>query len=126
MLPGFVVAEVEAFLRCGILAHGFVLAKCRDCGWSRAVAFSCARRGFCPSCLGRRMRDFAAGLADRVIPRVPVRQWVRSVPHALRSKLAYDPELTTMVLRQLIAAVTGWLRASARRKGSEARPRLVP
>jgi hypothetical protein len=43
-LPAFVVAEVEAFLRCGILAHGMILAKCRDCGWSRAVAFSCQRR----------------------------------------------------------------------------------
>src|SRR4051812_17057587 len=26
-LPGFVVAEVEAFLRCGILGHGFVLGE---------------------------------------------------------------------------------------------------
>jgi hypothetical protein len=31
-LPAFVVAEVEAYLRCGILAHGLVLAKCSDCG----------------------------------------------------------------------------------------------
>ena len=28
----------------GILAHGFVLARCRDCGWCRPVAFSCRRR----------------------------------------------------------------------------------
>jgi hypothetical protein len=80
VLPAFVVAEVEAFLRCGILAHGLVLAKCRDCGWSRAVAFSCQRRGFCPSCIGRRMCDFAARLVTSVFPRVPVRQWVLTVP----------------------------------------------
>jgi hypothetical protein len=116
-LPAFVVAEVEAFLRCGILAHGFLLARCPDCGWSRAVAFSCQRRGFCPSCIGRRMCDFAAALADRVIRRVPVRQWVLTVPHGLRGRLAYDPTLTTQVLRQLIAAVSGWLRARARRLG---------
>ena len=36
-LPAFVVSEVEAFLKCGILAHGLVLVKCADCGWSRAV-----------------------------------------------------------------------------------------
>jgi hypothetical protein len=30
-LPAFVVSEVEAFLKCGILAQGLVLAKCRDC-----------------------------------------------------------------------------------------------
>jgi hypothetical protein len=40
-LPAFVVSEMEAFLKCGVLAHGLVLVKCRDCGWSRAVAFSC-------------------------------------------------------------------------------------
>lgn len=72
VLPCFVTAEVEAFLRCGILAHGFVLAKYRDCGWARAVAFSCRRRGFCANCIGRKMSDFAAHLVDRVIPRVPV------------------------------------------------------
>ena len=31
-MRGFDVAEVEAYLRCGILAHGLVLAKCSDCG----------------------------------------------------------------------------------------------
>lgn len=115
LVPAFVVSEVEAFLRCGILAHGFVLAKCRECGWSRAVAFSCQRRG--PSCIGRRMCDFAAALADRVIPRAPVRQWVLTVPHGLRGRMAYDPALTTEVLRQLISAVSAWLRARARRLG---------
>jgi len=40
-LPAFVVAEVEAFLRSGILAHGLILAKCSHCGWCRPVAFSC-------------------------------------------------------------------------------------
>ena len=79
-LPAFVVSEVEAFLRCGILAHGFVLARCNDCGWCRPVAFSCRRRGFCPSCIGRRMSDFAAHLVDRVLPRCPVRQWVLTSP----------------------------------------------
>jgi Putative transposase/Transposase zinc-binding domain len=117
-LPAFVVAEVEAFLRCGILAHGFVLARCGDCGWSRPVAFSCQRRGFCPSCIGRRMADFAAHLVDRVAPTsVPLRQWVLTVPHRLRARMMYDPALTTLVLRELIAAVSSWLRRRARRLG---------
>ncbi len=51
------------------------------------------------------MCDFAAQLVVRVMPHVPVRQWVLTVPHGLRAKLAYDPGLTTMVLRQFIAAV---------------------
>jgi len=99
------------------LAHGFVLARCGDCGWCRAVAFSCQRRGFCPSCIGRRMADFAARLVDRVVPVVPLRQWVLTVPHALRARMMFDPGLTTVVLRQHIAAVSSWLRRRARRLG---------
>jgi hypothetical protein len=116
-LPAFVVSEIEAFLKCGILAHGLVLVKCADCGWSRAVGFSCQRRGFCPSCIGRRMCDFAARLRDRVMPSVPIRQWVLTVPYELRAKLAFDPSLTTLVLRELMAAVSSWLRRRARGLG---------
>ena len=61
--------------------------------------------------------QFSARLMDRVIPRVPVRQWVLTVPHDLRAKFAYDPTLTTVVLRELIAAVSSWLRGRARRLG---------
>jgi hypothetical protein len=52
-LPAFVRDELRAYLRCGILAHGFLRVRCTDCGHSRVVAFSCKRRGFCPSCLGK-------------------------------------------------------------------------
>lgn len=43
-----------------------------------AVAFSCKRTGFCPSCT-RRMSDSAAHLVDEVLPDVPIRQWVCAV-----------------------------------------------
>ncbi len=56
-LPRFVTAEFEEYLRCGLLEHGCLRLACRDCGYSELVAFSCKRRGFCPSCLGRRMKD---------------------------------------------------------------------
>jgi len=48
------------------------------------VAFSCKGRGFCPSCGTRRMVDTAAWLVDRVIPDVPVWQWVLSLPYRVR------------------------------------------
>ena len=54
-VPRFVEREFRGFLRCGILAHGFVRVHCDDCGQDRVVAFSCKGRGFCPSCGGRRM-----------------------------------------------------------------------
>jgi hypothetical protein len=52
-VPRFVERELRAYLRCGILAHGFVRVHCDACGLDRVVAFSCKGRGFCPSCGGR-------------------------------------------------------------------------
>ena len=52
------------------------------------MAFSCKRRGICPSCGTRRMDEAAAHLVDHVIPKVPVRQWVLSFPIPLRSSAA--------------------------------------
>jgi len=98
-LPEFVKDEFEAFLECGILAHGFLRLRCADCAHEKLVAFSCKRRGFCPSCGTRRMAETAAYLVDRVIPRVLVRQWVLSFPIPLRSLLAVHPELLAPVLR---------------------------
>jgi hypothetical protein len=45
-VPRFVERELRSFLRCGILAHGFVRVHCDDCGLDRVVAFSCKGRGF--------------------------------------------------------------------------------
>ncbi len=79
-LPQFVRDEFDAFLECGILAHGFLRLRCGDCGHDKLLAFSCKRRGFCPSCGARRMSQTAAHLVDHVIPRVPVRQWATAAP----------------------------------------------
>ena len=40
-LPGFVVAEFERYLACGILANGFARVRCSSCGDELLVAFSC-------------------------------------------------------------------------------------
>jgi hypothetical protein len=113
--------EFDAFLECGILAHGFLRLRCGDCGHDKLVAFSCTRRGFCPSCGARRMAQTAAHLVDRALalppgrspgtnsppdclcpgslPHVPVRQWVLSLPIPLRLLLAAQPRLVTPVLQ---------------------------
>ncbi len=87
-LPQFVKDEFEAFLECGILAHGFLRLRCGACVRGTLVAFSCKRRGFCPSCGARRMAETAAHLVDHVIPHVPIRQWVVSFPIPLRPLFA--------------------------------------
>jgi hypothetical protein len=61
------------------------------------------------------MADTAAHLVDRVFPVVPVRQWVLSLPFALRYRLAYDRRLTSDVLNVFIRALFGEMRRRARR-----------
>ena len=118
-VPRFVERELRGFLRCGILAHGFVRVHCDACGLDRVVALSCKGRGFCPSCGGRRMADTAAHLLDRVLPEVPVRQWVLSLPFALRYRLAYDAALTSAALGVFVRTVFGSLRVARTSSGAE-------
>ena len=54
-LPRFIKDEFAAYLECGILAHGFLRLTCDGCATDTLVAFSCKRRGICPSCGTRRM-----------------------------------------------------------------------
>ena len=56
-LPGYVQREFEDYLKCGRLEHGFLRVRCDSCHAEHLVAFSCKRRGFCPSCGARRMAD---------------------------------------------------------------------
>src|SRR5687768_11159503 len=60
LLPKYVQEEFAAYLKCGRLEHGFLRVRCEDCHAEKLVAFSCKRRGFCPSCGARRMTDSAA------------------------------------------------------------------
>jgi len=97
-LPGYVVREFEDFLKCGRLVHGFLRVRCESCHHEKLVAFSCKRRGFCPSCGARRMVDSAAHLVDEVLPKRPIRQWVLSVPFPLRYLFATNPKVMSRVL----------------------------
>ena len=64
-MPRFVVRELEEYLRCGLLEHGFVHLACRACGHEMHIAFSCNPRGFCPSRSGSGVSKPASG------PRLP-------------------------------------------------------
>ena len=83
-----------------MLAHGFLRVHCDACGHDRLVAFSC-KRTWVLSLVRRskRMADTAAHLVDGVLPEVPVRQWVLTLPYPLRYRCAWNAKLTTEVLR---------------------------
>jgi hypothetical protein len=97
--PDYVEEEFDAYLKCGRLEEGFLRLRCEQCHVEKLVAFSCKKRGFCPSCGARRMVETAVLLVDEVLPARPLRQWVQSLPHALRLLLARDPEALTLVQR---------------------------
>jgi hypothetical protein len=104
-----------------VLAHGFLRLHCDACKLDRLVPFSCKRRGFCPSCGGRRMADTAAHLVDCVLPEVPIRQWVLTLPYPLRYRCAYNARLTSQVLRAFLRALFAELRRRARNQWEMAR-----
>src|SRR6516164_5142303 len=96
-LPAYVQREFYAYLQCGILAYGFLRLGCDTCPKELLLPFSCKRRGFCPSCAARRMAQTAAHLVECVIPWVPTRPWVVSVPVPLRYWMAASQDLTAQV-----------------------------
>jgi len=105
-LPNYVEREFDDFLRCGRLEHGFLRVVCNDCKHEKLVAFSCKRRGFCPSCGARRMAESAALLVDDVLLGYPIRQWVLSLPIPLRLLLARNPSELSKVMQIIHRAIS--------------------
>jgi hypothetical protein len=108
-LPLHVQQEFADYLKCGRLEHGFLRVQCTECHHEHLVAFSCKRRGFCPSCGARRMAESAALLVDEVLPEQPIRQWVLSFPFQLRFLFASRAQLMGRVLGIVYRAISAHL-----------------
>lgn len=67
------------------------------------------------SCIARRMADLAAHLEREVLPEVPIRHWICSLPWGLRALVGYDRELCAQVL----SAFVGELSRSLKRRAKE-------
>lgn len=119
-VPAFVKREIDAFLHCGVLANGFARVYCQACKYDRLVPFSRKKRGFCSSCLSRRMSETAARLSELVIPNIPTRQWVLSLPSPLRYLVAYDNEALSFVVTTFMSTLFSYLRGKAKRSGGAA------
>ena len=124
-LPNYVTEEFDAYLRCGILAYGFVRLGCDSCPHQMLLAFSCKKRGFCPSCAARRMAQQDAHLVEQVIPWVPTRQWVVSVPIPLRYWMAPSRALTAQI-HTIIHRTIGQYYVSQAVKQGATRARVQP
>lgn len=98
--------DTDEYLRCGILERACLHLVCQSCGHSELVALSCKKRGFCPSCIGRRMADTSVHLEQHVLPAIPIRHWICSLPWDLRSLLGYDKRLCAGVVPSYTTAST--------------------
>jgi hypothetical protein len=98
-LPRYVLQAFERYLLCGDFSQGFLRCHCDGCQHDVLVPFSCKQRGLCPSCGARRMCDEGASITDRVLPSVPIRPWVLSLPFELRGLAALKPDVLTALGR---------------------------
>ena len=117
-LPRFVERAFRAYLACGLPSAGFTRLVCAGCGHEAILAFSCKTRLLCPSCAARHMGDGAAHFLDRVLPDVPYRQIVVSLPFEVRGLLAFRPPVVSAAVRLIDDTVMAWQR---RRSGGPAR-----
>jgi len=108
-VPAHIEKDFRNYLECGLLSYGFARARC-ECGHEFLVAFSCKGRGICPSCNTRHMAETAAHLVDHVFPKVPVRQWVLSLPKRLRYYLYHDPKISSKVLKIFLDEISKQLK----------------
>jgi hypothetical protein len=65
------------------------------------------------------MSQTALNLAEHVLPAVPLRQWVLTVPFELRARLGFDGELLGAVARVFVDSVLGWYRRRLRTSNRE-------
>jgi len=110
--PRFVERQLRAITTCGDIGYGFVRLECTRCRDPRVVPFSCKVR-LCPSCSGRRMSEQAAHLVDRVLPHVPYRQWIFTLPGELARVVAVDADLATAAFGVFANKLARWRRERA-------------
>jgi Transposase zinc-binding domain/Putative transposase len=104
-LPKYVVKEFEAFLACGIPAYGFLRLACNTCKEEKIAAFSCKKRGFCPSCCAKRQAEAASHLVENVLPITAYRQFVVTFPIPLRYWMHANKELFAKVYGTVIKEI---------------------
>ena len=122
---------LEAFLRCRDLHFGFVRVRCVNPECSRKeekiVPLSCRTRGLCDSCGERRAIEWAERMVEFVLPFVPYRQLVFTIPVALRRAFLFDRSLYGEPRRVAYTATRDYMRerASFLARQSRAVPAMV-
>ena len=95
------------FCTCGDYLQGVARIRCTnpDCGHDYFRPFSCKGFYLCPSCSQKRTLLFAEHLTDEVLLELPHRQFVFTIPKALRPFFRHDRRLFSAVSRLIFALV---------------------
>jgi hypothetical protein len=100
------------YLACGDPHEGFARIRCHACGTERILAFSCKRRYLCPSCHQKRAVAFGQWVLTHVLPAVPYRHFVLSIPKIIRRFFLRDRRLLADLSRCGWQAVKALIQAA--------------
>ena len=93
-LRSVVLESLDEYLNCGVFTSGLALACCESCSQVRVIAFSCKRRGLCPSCDTKRGYVFAEHAERNILYPHPHSHVVFSLPKRLRIYFRYNRRLS--------------------------------
>jgi len=100
-----VLGTFDEYLNCGLLQHGAARVYCDTCKHSLLVAFSCKKRGLCPSCNAKRAVKFGEHIYDSVLERVAHRHCGLTLPKRLRVYIRYERSLNNILFQVAATAV---------------------
>ena len=105
----------ERFLTCGDYRLGVARIRCtnRTCGHDYFRPFSCKGFYLCPSCSQKRTLLFAEHLRNEVLLDLPHRQFVFTMPKALRPFFRHDRRLFAEVSRLIYTIISEFYAAAA-------------
>lgn len=100
-----IARAAAAFDACGHWENGIARIRCTDCGYDYFRPFSCKSFFLCPSCGQKRTLLLGEYLADDLLLRLPHRQFVWTIPKALRGFLRRDRSLFAAVGKLIFALI---------------------
>jgi hypothetical protein len=102
--------SVLKFIGCGNWVQGIARIKCPNskCKHEYFRSFSCKQWYLCPSCHQMRLLLLSEHLSQKVLFRLPHRQFVFTIPKLLRQYFKHDRKLFTDISKLIHGIVTGY------------------
>ena len=106
---------VDKFLECGDYSLGMARIQCTNqkCDYEYYRPFSCKQWYLCPSCHQKRLLLFSERMTQETLLKLPHRQFVFTVPKALRPFFRHNKKLFAEVSRLISLILTRYYSAVA-------------